>query len=57
MDKVGTHTHRKLFLHLLNSAGLSQLMEITVESPDIQAGVDLGEIVVVWNKMGRKVAV
>ena len=41
----------------LSDTSLSHLMKIAIESPDTLSDIELEEIVDVWNRKGRRIAV
>ena len=41
----------------VSDKSVSHLMKITIESPDVLTDCDLEEVVNVWNRKGRRIAV
>ena len=48
---------KNCFCNHLNELSLSNLIKIIVESPDKRTDSNLEEIVDVWNRIGRRIAV
>ena len=52
MKQIKTHLRSSL-----SDKSLSHLMKIAIESPDVLTDCDLEEVVNVWNRKGRRIAV